>query len=142
MTVRSSPAASVTTLNGLRALRLGAQVGTTSHTAATELGGSLTVEAYNTNVDAKMALLDGEIDAMVVDLPTALTMAQELRDGVLVGQLPADGEHLEQFGVVLSHGSPLTRCVSWAVDLLREDGTLADLQNRWLTDTGPVTVLR
>ncbi|QZT62161.1 ABC transporter substrate-binding protein [Mycolicibacterium austroafricanum] len=140
--VRSSPAAAVTTLDGLRPLRLGAQVGTTSHTAATELGGKLPVQVYNTNVDAKMALLDGEIDAMVVDLPTALTMAEELRHGVLVGQLPADGEHLEQFGIVLSHNSPLTRCVSWAVDSLREGGTLAGLQNRWLTDTGPVAVLR
>lgn len=139
--VRRSPAAAVTTLDGLRGLRLGTQIGTTSHTAATELAGRHPVQAYHTNVDAKMALLDDEIDALVVDLPTALTMAAELRDGVLVGQLPARGGQVEQFGVVMAHGSPLTRCVSWAVDTLRADGTLNRLERRWLAGGGNAAVL-
>ena len=75
--------------NALKPLRLGVQVGTTSYTAATSVGGANPVAVYNTNVDAKMALSNGEIEALVADLPTAFAVANELRDGVIVGQLPA-----------------------------------------------------
>ncbi|MCV7057270.1 ABC transporter substrate-binding protein [Mycolicibacterium gilvum] len=142
VTTQGSPAAGVTTLEDLRSHRLGTQVDTTGHPVATTLLDDGAVQTYQTIVDAKMALLDGEIDAMVLDLPTALAMAGELRDGVLLGQLPSTGDEVEQFGIVLAYESPLTRCVSWAVDSLRADGALVRLQNRWLTDTGSVAVLR
>ena len=48
------------------------------------------VEVYNTNADAKVAMSNGEIDALVADLPTAFAVAGELRGGVIVGQLPAE----------------------------------------------------
>jgi polar amino acid transport system substrate-binding protein len=59
----------------------------------------------------------------------------ELKDGVIVGQLPQVGVP-EQFGLVLDKDSPLTGCVSGAVDELRQDGTLAVLEKTWLTQTG------
>ena len=89
VTVKSSPAAAVRTLDGLKSLRLGVQVGTTSYTAATSVDGSVPVAVYNTNGDAKMALSNGEIDALVADLPTAFAVAGELRDGLMVGQCRA-----------------------------------------------------
>jgi polar amino acid transport system substrate-binding protein len=141
VTVRTSPAATAKTLDDLKALRLGAQIGSTSHSAATALNGSQPVAVYNTTVDAKMALVDGEIDAVVADLPTAFAVANELQGGVMVGQLLSPGDDVEQFGVVLDHDSSLTRCVSWAVDALRADGTLDRLKQRWLTDAGRAPVL-
>ena len=141
VTVKSSPAAGAKTVQQLKSLRLGVQVGTTSYTAATSVDGAVPVEVYNTNGDAKMALSNGEIDALVADLPTAFTVANELRDGLMVGQLPSASGDIEQFGIVLDKGSPLTRCVSWAVDTLREDGTLDRLEQRWLTDAGKAPVL-
>ncbi|MGX9788154.1 ABC transporter substrate-binding protein [Mycobacterium sp. MMS18-G62] len=141
VTVKSSPAAGVKTLQELRALRLGVQVGTTSYTAATAVDGSKPVEVYNTNGDAKMALTNGEIDALVADLPTAFSVANELRNGLMVGQLPDASGDVEQFGIVLDKNSPLTRCVSWAVDTLRQDGTLAHLQQEWLAGAGKAPVL-
>ena len=93
------------------------------------MDGAVPVEVYNTNGDAKLALSNGEIDALVADLPTAFAVANELRDGLMVGQLPTDAGDVEQFGIVLDKDSPLTRCVSSAVDALRDDGTLAALQN-------------
>jgi polar amino acid transport system substrate-binding protein len=141
VTVKSSPAAGVKTLQGLKMLRLGVQVGTTSYSAATSVDGNVPVEVYQTNGDAKMALSNGEIDALVADLPTAFAVANELRNGLMVGQLPSDSGDVEQFGIVLDKGSPLTRCVSWAVDALREDGTLAKLQQQWLTTAGKAPVL-
>ena len=141
VTVKSSPAAAVKTRQQLKALRLGVQVGTTSYTAAASVNGDFPVEVYNTNGDAKMALSNGEIDALVADLPTAFAVANELRNGLMVGQLPSASGNVEQFGIVLDKDSALTRCVSWAVDSLREDGTLDRLKQQWLTDAGKAPVL-
>jgi len=141
VTVKSSPAAKVRNIDGLKRLRLGVQVGSTSYTAATAVHGIIPVAVYNTNGDAKMALSTGEIDAVVADLPTAFAVANELRDGVIVGQLPTATGDVERFGIVLDKGSALTRCVSWAVDDLRGDGTLATLQKKWLADAGKAPVL-
>jgi polar amino acid transport system substrate-binding protein len=141
VTVKSSPAARVRSMEGLKKLKLGVQVGTTSYTAATSVDGSVPIEVYNTNGDAKMALTNREIDALVADLPTAFSVANALRDGVMVGQLPTRSGVIEQLGIVLDKGSPLTRCVSWAVDLLRGDGTLTQLEKQWLTGAGKAPVL-
>jgi polar amino acid transport system substrate-binding protein len=141
VTVKGSAAAGVKAVHQLKPLRLGVQVGTTSYTAATAVDGDIPVEVYTTNGDAKLALSNGEIDALVVDLTTAFTVANELRNGLMVGQLPSVSGNVEQFGIVLDKGSPLTRCVSWAVDTLREDGTLSRLEQRWLADAGKAPVL-
>ncbi|MDT7762095.1 MAG: polar amino acid transport system substrate-binding protein [Mycobacterium sp.] len=141
VTVKSSPAAGVKTVKQLKKLRLGVQVGTTSYTAATSVNGDVPVEVYNTNGDAKMALSNGEIDAVVTDLPTAFTVVNELRNGLMVGQLPSTPGDVEKFGIVLDKGSLLTRCVSWAVDTLRGDGTLGQFEYQWLSDAGKAPVL-
>jgi len=62
--------------------------------------------------------------------------AAQLDDGVIVGQLPAAGSSPEQFGAVLDKGSPLTACISQAVDALRADGTLDTLVAQWLSTQG------
>ena len=141
VTVKSSPAAGVRSLDGLKKLKLGVQVGTTSYTAAMSVDGTVPIEVYNTNGDAKMALTHGDIDALVADLPTAFSVANEVRNGVMVGQLPGRSGDIEQLGIVLDKGSALTRCVSWAVDGLRGDGTLTQLERRWLTGAGKAPVL-
>ncbi len=142
VTVKSSPAAAVRSIDALKSLRIGVQAGTTSYTAATAIGGVRPVAVYNTNGDAKMALSSGEIDALVADLPTAFAVANELRGGVIVGQLPTAPDDVEQFGMVLDKGSTLTLCVSTAIEALRSDGTLASLQAKWLAEAGKAPVLR
>ncbi|WP_319430048.1 ABC transporter substrate-binding protein [Mycobacterium sp. RTGN5] len=142
VTIKSSPAAKVTTLAGLRDLRLGAQVGTTSYDAAKALGTKGPVNVYNNNDDAKAALTNGQIDALVLDLPTAFQVQSELADGDIVGQFPSGTAKPEQFGIVLDKGSALTSCVSGAVDGLRSDGTLAKLQQQWLAEAGDAPVLK
>lgn len=141
VTLRSSPAASAASLKDLQEFTLGAQAATTSQSAARGLGGADPVKVYDTTAAAKTALVDGEVDAVVADLPTALAMSDELRGGVMVGQLPSPGGAVEQFGIVLDHGSSLTRCVSWAVESLRDDGTLERLGQRWLADAGRAPIL-
>ena len=142
VTIKSAPAAAVTSLDGLRGLKLGAQVGTTSYDAAKALNTQAPVSVYNNNDDAKAALNSGQIDALVLDLPTAFQVEGELTDGSIVGQLPTGTGKAEQFGIILDKGSPLTTCVSGAVDGLRADGTLAALQQQWLAEAGRAPLLK
>jgi polar amino acid transport system substrate-binding protein len=137
ITTKGSKIAGAKTIAELKGAKLGAQVGTTSYQAINELiQPSTKASVYNNNDDAKAALVNGTIDGIVVDLPTAFYMtAAELDNGVIVGQLPQVGVP-EQFGLVLDLDSPLTSCVSGAVDQLRQDGTLAVLEKQWLAGTG------
>jgi polar amino acid transport system substrate-binding protein len=136
ITLKGDKIASATTIAGLRNAKLGAQVGTTSYQAITDVIKPTTKpQVFNSNDDAKKALQNGTIDGLVVDLPTAFYMTgAELDNGVIVGQLPQVGVP-EQFGIVLDKNSPLTKCVKSAVDQLRQDGTLAVLEKTWLAGT-------
>jgi polar amino acid transport system substrate-binding protein len=143
ITTAGSAADGVTRVADLKGLRIGAQVATTSLQVLTDV---IDPEAgpvvFNSNDDAKLALQNGQVDAIVVDLPTAFFItAAELDNGVIVGQLADSGEGGDQFGLLLEKGSPLTDCVSQAVDALQEDGTLADLEKQWLSDVAAAPVL-
>ncbi|MEV7973572.1 transporter substrate-binding domain-containing protein [Cellulomonas sp. NPDC089187] len=143
VTVEGSPAADAASLADLKDVKLGAMVGTTSlQVAEDSIQPSTDIQVFNDNDQVKQALTSGLVDAIVVDLPTALYItAAELDGGVLVGQLPA-GDDPDQLGLVLDKDSALTEPVSEAVDALREDGTLADLQDEWLTDAAGAPVLK
>lgn len=138
VSLNSGKAAGVTDLAGLKDLKLGAQVGTTSYSAITDvIKPTQSPSVFNTNDDAKAALTNGQIDALVLDLPTAFyTTSAELDDAKIVGQLPQTSGTPEQFGMVLDKGSSLTSCVSKAVDALRSDGTLDKLVDQWLSQAG------
>ena len=136
--LNGNPAAGATTVAELQSARLGAQVGTTSYDAINNVIKPATPAAvFNTNDDAKLALSNGQVDAIVVDLPTAFFITSaELENAKIVGQLPAGTGTPEQFGAVLDKGSPLTACVSQAVEALRSNGTLEALEEQWLTSAG------
>ncbi|GAA1591565.1 ABC transporter substrate-binding protein [Actinoplanes couchii] len=136
ITTKGSKIAGAKSLADLKGAKLGGQVGTTSYTAITDLiKPDAAPSVFNNNDDAKAALVNGTVDGIVVDLPTAFYMTgAELDNGVIIGQLAQVGVP-EQFGLVLDKGSALTGCVSKAVDQLRQDGTLAVLEKTWLADT-------
>ncbi|WP_306365861.1 transporter substrate-binding domain-containing protein [Nocardiopsis sp. CC223A] len=131
-----SEAAEAASTADLAGLTIGAQVGTTSYDTLLETVDPQTEPlVYNNNDDAKQALENGQVDAVVFDLPTAFYItAAELEDAVIVGQLPRTEEAAEQFGLVLDLDSPLTDCVSGALDSLRERGVLAELEQEWLAE--------
>jgi polar amino acid transport system substrate-binding protein len=141
--LKGSPAAEATTIGGLAGVRLGAQVGTTSLDVVQNVIKPTTAPRIYQNSDlAKSALRNGQVDAIVVDLPTAFYIsAAEIPEAEIVGQLPG-GAAPEQFGFVLDKGSVLTPCVSKAVDALRADGTLAELEHTWLADVAGAPALR
>jgi polar amino acid transport system substrate-binding protein len=136
--LNGNPAAGATTVAELTNARLGAQVGTTSYDAINAvIKPAIPASVFNTNDDAKLALSNGQVDAIVVDLPTAFFITSaELDNAKIVGQLPAGTGTPEQFGAVLDKNSPLTACVSAAVEALRAAGTLTALEEQWLASAG------
>jgi polar amino acid transport system substrate-binding protein len=138
ITNKGSAIAGATSLADLADAKLGAQVGTTSYTAITDqIQPSQEPAVFDTNDQAVQALKNGQIDGIVVDLPTAYYMtAVQLDDGKIVGQLPLPEGEPEQFGAVLAKDSPLTDCVTSAVDALREDGILDQINQEWLAQQG------
>jgi polar amino acid transport system substrate-binding protein len=144
ITIKGSKAYDVTSITGLKDLVIGAASGTTSYTAITDVIKPKTqAQAFNSNDDAVAALKSGQIDALVVDLPTAIyETSADLTGGKIIGQLPGTTAGGDQFGLVLDKGSKLTAKVSAAVDALRKDGTLAKLETKWLADYAQAPVLK
>ena len=144
VTVKGSKIAGAKSIADLKSAKLGAQVGTTSYTTITDVIKPTAKPAvFNTNDDAKLALSNGQIDGLVLDLPTALYEANaDLKNGMLVGQFENGSAAPEQFGLVLDKGSALTTCVSKAVDALRADGTLKQLEQQWLTASAGAPILK
>jgi polar amino acid transport system substrate-binding protein len=142
--LKGSEAAKAKSIAELKGVKLGAQVGTTSLDYIDDVVRPAQPAAvYGKNDQAKSALKNGQVDAIVVDLPTAFYITgAEVTDAVIVGQFEQQGGTPEQFGLVLDKGSALTSCVSRAVDTLREDGTLAKIEQQWLSDAVDAPVLK
>jgi polar amino acid transport system substrate-binding protein len=132
--LKSNKIANATNFGGLKDARLGAQVNTTSYDMITTvLQPNIQPSTFTTTDDAKNALRNGTIDGLVVDLPTGFHMTSaEVKDAKIVGQLPLAVARPEQFGLVLEKGSPLTACVSRAIEALRASKKLEQLEKQWL----------
>jgi polar amino acid transport system substrate-binding protein len=145
ITSGKNKAADASSLADLKGLLIGAMTGTTSYTeAVAEIAPSHEVQAFNSNDDAVAALKAGQVDAIVVDLPTGFYITgAELDNGKIIGQPPAvKGAKGDEFGIVLPKGSALTAKVSDAVDALRDAGTLAGLEKTWLNSEGNAPLLK
>jgi polar amino acid transport system substrate-binding protein len=141
--LKDSRIAGATKLTDLKGAKLGAAVGTTSYRAIVDqIKPGKQPAVFDTNDVAKAALKNGQIDGLVLDLPTAFYVtAAEIDTAKIVGQLPPTGPNPEEFGLVLEKGSPLTPCASKAVDALRGNGDLKKLQDRWLSASVGAPVL-
>jgi polar amino acid transport system substrate-binding protein len=143
VSLKTSPVANAKSLVDVRKAKIGAQVGTTSFTAAKRLAAEQDIAVYNTNDDAKAALRAGQVEAIVLDLPTAFFITSaEMEDAKIVGQIPAGDGKPELFGIVLDKGSKLTGCVSTAVEALRSQGKLTEIEKQWLTTEGKAPELK
>jgi polar amino acid transport system substrate-binding protein len=142
--LNDSPIANATSLAELKDSQLGAQVGTTSLAYIQEnIQPSREPRVYDTSNDVVAAINAGQIDGIVVDLPTAffLVGAEEVKNGKVVGQFPSVGGEQEHFGMLFEEGNPLRDCVNEALAELKEEGTLAEIQQEWLSDKTSAPVL-
>ena len=127
-------ASGATTIAELQGLLIGAASGTTSFQAIEEIiAPTAGAQAFNDNDAAKLALETGQIDALVVDLPTAFYLtAVEITDGEIVGQLAGDVGVPDQWGLVLEKDSPLTDAVNEALQALIDSSKLQEITDQYL----------
>jgi polar amino acid transport system substrate-binding protein len=133
MVLKGSPIEHATTMAELEDAIFGAQIGTTSlQFINTVIQPTNDPKVFDSTSDAKAALRNGTVDGLVLDLPTAYFEANiNTPNGALVGQFPSTGEHL---GLLFEEGSPLVECANIAIAEMTADGTLQQLQDKWLAD--------
>ncbi len=142
--IDDSPIADATTVAELADYNLGAQTGTTSLTVIRDVIQPATDPAVfeDTNA-AKQALLNGQVDGILADLPTAFYItAVEIPEATLIGQFRPETGEKEEFGMLFEKGSELVPCVNEALAALREDGTLEQIEQQWLSDVVDVPELQ
>jgi polar amino acid transport system substrate-binding protein len=140
MVLKGSPFEDATTMDEVKDAVFGAQIGTTSlQFINTVIQPTKDPKVFDSTSDAKAALRNGTVDGLVLDLPTAYFEAYiNTPNGVLVGQFPSAGEYL---GLLFEEGSPLVDCANFAIAEMTDDGTLKQLQDKWLADYVAVPVI-
>ena len=138
-----TPITEATSIADVADYHLGVQQGTTSLAYIEEqIQPATEASVYNSNDAAIAALNAGQVDGIVVDLPTAFFVtAVQMENGVIVGQFPAAGDEQEHFSLVLEQDSPLTDCVNQAIATLEESGTLGDITQEWMSENAGAPVL-
>lgn len=132
------------TIGDLTGLKFGVQAGTTSLDFVNEvIKPSNEVFVYDDNAGAKAALEAGQIDAIVVDLPTALYISYvEIEGTSVIGQFPAAaGGASDDFGLVFEKDNDLVACVNTALATIKASGALATIEQTWLSDNTGVPVI-
>jgi polar amino acid transport system substrate-binding protein len=140
--LKDSDAAAATSLADLADANIGVQIGTTSLDAVNaEIQPSEEPQVFDTSNDVVSALKNGQVDVVVVDVPTAFYLtAVQVPEATTVGQFAAPGG--DQWGALLEKDSPLTDCVSAAITALDESGELPAIEKQWMSDVTKAPVLQ
>lgn len=141
--LKDSPVAGATSVADLAGYKLGAQTGTTSLTVIREsIQPTEDPAVFEDTNAAKQALLNGQVDGIVADLPTAFYItAVEIPKATILGQFASETDP-EEFGMLFEKGNPLRDCVNEALAILEADGTLAQIEEQWLSSEVEVPVLQ
>jgi polar amino acid transport system substrate-binding protein len=131
-----SAAEGATTLADLKDVKFGVQAGTTSLQFVTDvIQPDQEPFVYDDNVGAKAALEANQIDAIVVDLPTAFYIsAVEIEGSSVIAQFPASaGGTTDEFGLVFEKDNPLVECADEAITALTDSGDLQTITDKWMS---------
>ncbi|MCC5576889.1 amino acid ABC transporter substrate-binding protein [Microtetraspora sp. AC03309] len=135
VTLNNGKYASAAGLADLKDATIGVQVGTTALDAVKSVvQPAKDPKVYTQQVDAVNALKNKQVDAIVVDLPTAFYVtAAQVENSKIVGQFAATGGTPEEFGLVFQKGNALVSCVNEAIGALKSSGELAQIEQQWLS---------
>ena len=139
--LKGSELAEATSLADFADASIGVQIGSTSLDAVEDVvAPSTEPEVFDTSNDVVTALKNEQVDAVVVDVPTAFFLtAVQIPEATTVGQFPAPGG--DEWGALMEKGSPIADCVSAAVEELDSSGELAAIEKRWMSDVTNAPVL-
>ena len=144
--IGGTAAAEATDLASLRDLRIGVASGTTTLQFVEDvLQPTETAQVFDDNSATIQALSTQQIDAIVVDLPTALFLTateEQLADAVVVGQFPPiDSAEGEPWGLMFEQDNPLAECANYAILRLRESGELDEITTTWMEESTEVPLI-
>jgi polar amino acid transport system substrate-binding protein len=129
---KGSAAAGATSLSELADKTIGVQIGTTSLDAVNAtIKPSKQPKVFDDSNAVVTALKQGQVDAVVTDLPTAFYItAAQVPSSKIVGQFSAPGG--DEWGALLEKDSKLTPCVSKAIAALKSSGELQKITQKWM----------
>ncbi|HYQ85161.1 MAG TPA: transporter substrate-binding domain-containing protein [Rubrobacter sp.] len=117
---------------------VGAEDTTTGETYANEETDG-EVRAYASINEAFTALDNGQVDAVINDLPSSASAVEDSEgDLEIIEEFPTE----ELYGIVIPEDSdPLVEAVNEALATVKEDGTLDEIYQEWFGTDAPDTVL-
>jgi len=112
-------------------LILGAQTGTTNAILAEELVGRDRLRIYDDFNAAVLALVNGDVDGVMIDDSSADAFVQQYAGQIVAGI--RNVESGEKLGFAVQPGDELVDALNAGLDMIRADGTLAALAEKWFT---------
>ena len=109
-------------------LKIGTQLGTTNYDAAKKLVGADRITAYDQFGTAVQALINGDVDAVMIDNVAGIGYVGVNKDKL---ELMGTVVQSEELGFIFSKGSPLVPVVDQALADMKTDGTLDKLFTKW-----------
>lgn len=121
---------SIKTLNDLKNKKIGVQLSTTGDQYATKDYGKNNVVEFNKGNDAVMALVQGKVDAVIIDNEPAKSYVKANK-----GLTILDTKYVtEDYAACISKkNSGLTKAVNQALAELKKDGTLQKIVDKYIT---------
>lgn len=116
---------------------VGTQVGTTNFELANELlGGDARISAFDQFGLAVQALINGDVDAVIIDDAAGQGYVGENADAV---ELIDDALQADPLGFIFPKDSEIIPAVDYAIDQMRDSGFLDELGQKYFTDAFTVT---
>jgi polar amino acid transport system substrate-binding protein len=109
-------------------LIIGTQLGTTNYIVAEELVGADRITAYDQFGTAVQALINGDVDAVMIDNVAGIGYVGVNADKI---RLIENAVASEELGFIFGKGSQLTQAVNAALAEMEADGTLGTLFDKW-----------
>jgi ABC-type amino acid transport substrate-binding protein len=117
---------------------VGAQDATTGEAYGNDETDAAEVRGFPEGPDAIAALVTGQVDATIIDLPVAADALKKESGVVVVEEIPTD----ELYGFAVSKDNPgLVEAMDGALQAIKEDGTLTELYQKYFQTDPPDSVL-
>jgi len=127
----------ITSVDDLSGKVVGTQDGTTGETYANDETDAGEVRGFPEGPDAVQALVSGQVDAVIIDQPVAVDAIDKQGGVEIVEEIPTN----ELYGFAMAKGAPLVEAVNSALQTLKDDGTIAELYEKYFQAEPPDSVL-
>lgn len=114
--------------------KIGVQLGTTGDFKVEEIAGA-TATQYNKGVDAVNDLINGRVDAVIIDKNPALVFVDKFSDKLVAIDGSEFDFEVEKYAIAFPKGSELLEKVNQALADIKADGTFDELVKQYIEVT-------